>query len=454
MKKTILTLIGILLVFNLIAQQDSGLIVDKIAAKIGDRIILLSDVETQYLQYLAEGHSASKQAKCNVLENLMIQKLLLNQADIDSVFVSDDEVETEVENRIYIFVQQMGGEAQLEQYLNKSIFEIKEDLKKVLKDQLRAEKEKQQIIGDVSVTPSEVRKFYDSMPKDSLPDVDAQVEVQQIVIYPKLTKDEEELTLQKIREIREKIVSGKRKFASMARMYSQDEASARKGGELGFHSRSELEPEFAAAAFSLKKGEVSDIVKTKYGYHIIQLIERKGERINVRHILIKPIIPQSAIKRTMAYADSVYNLIINDSLTFEKAALLFSEDDNTKNNGGLLFNQLTGSAKFSMDELPSNIKFDIEDLKEGEISKPMKTTDEAGNIVIKIYKLKSKIPPHRANIKDDYQLIMNMALEHKKAEIFDNWVKEQLKEGYFSIDKDFRDCKFKYKGWLKPIKEE
>ncbi len=430
------------------AQNDTSIIVDKIVAKVGDRIILLSDIEGMYLQYLSEGNSASKQVKCNILEQLLVQKLLLNQADIDSVYITDDELEQQVDARLNIFIQQMGSQAALEKYLNKSIFQIKSDLKDVLEEQLRAEKEKDNIIGKVEITPSEVRNFYEQLPKDSLPIIDAQVEVQQIVLKPKLTPEEEELTMQKLREIRQKILNGT-KFEAMARLYSQDEASARKGGEIGYHTRAELEPEFAAVAFSLKKGQVSDIVKTKYGYHIIQLIDRKGERVNVRHILIRPTIPLEAIKRTIKLADSIRTLILNDSISFEKAAEKFSDDEQTKNNGGLLFNPQTGSAKFNVNDLPNNIKFDIKDLKVGQISKPIKTTDNTGNIVIKIYKIKQKIPPHRADLTHDYQTIMNMALQHKKNKIFDQWVRNKQKQTYISIDKDFQDCSFKYKNWIK-----
>jgi peptidyl-prolyl cis-trans isomerase SurA len=448
MKKIILSIIAVLFGSMLWAQNDT-IIVDQIIARVGDEIILQSDVEAMYFQWLASGNSASRQAKCQVFEQLLIEKLLLNQAKIDSITVTEDELDMQVDARLQIYIDQLGGIAQVEDYLHKSIFDIKEDLKKVLKSQIIAQREREKITEDISITPSEVAEFYKKLPKDSLPLIDVSYEIMQIAIYPKLTPEQQQITIDKLNGIREKIVSGQRKFESMARMYSDDAVSAKQGGELGFMGRGELDPDFAAAAFALKKDEISPVIKTQYGYHIIQLIDRKGERVNVRHILIRPYIPPEAKINAINLADSIRNLIVNDSISFEDAAQQFSEDENSKNYGGYVFNKMASTTKFEIKDLPQNIKYDVRDMEEGEISKPIVTKDEAGNTVIKIYKISQKIPQHIANMSDDYQRIYDMALAHKKNEIFEQWVNKQQKNVYININPKFKDCKFYYKNWIK-----
>ncbi len=451
MKK--LVLFGILLLSTYIWAQNDTLIVDQVVARVGDRIILESDIEAQYSQIMANG-KAPKELKCQILEDLLTQKLLLNQADIDSVYVSDDELDADLNARLQLFIDQMGGVEKMEDYFHKSIFEIKQDLKKILKDQLRAQKMQNQITKDIKITPSEVHDFYEHLSKDSLPIVDATVEVEQIVIKPKISKAEEQAIIDRLNQMRQEILSGQKKFQTLAILYSDDPGSASKGGELGFRSRAELVPEFASVAFSLKPGEVSKVVKTKYGYHIIQLIQRKGERVNVRHILIIPKPTPEEIAAARKRADSIYNLIVNDSLSFEEAAMKFSDDEDTKNSGGLLFNPNNGTSKFKLDELPPYIRFDIKDMKAGEISRPIQTVDNTGQPVFKIYKIKSRTEAHVANPDQDYQLIMNMALQAKKQRIMDQWISNQLKSTYIHIAPMYQSCKFHNKDWLKYNQEE
>ncbi len=445
MKKFIYLILLLAFVLPTFAQNDT-LIVDQVVARVGDRIILQSDIEAQYSQMLAHGQQGQN-LKCKILEDLLFQKLLLNQADLDSVFVTDDEVDQELNARLQIFIQQMGGVSKMEQYFHKSIYEIKSDLKKILKDQIRAQKMENQLTKDIKITPSEVNDYYNSLPKDSLPIVDATVEVEQIVIKPKITKEQEQKIIDRLNQMRQQVLSGQMKFQTLAILYSDDPGSASKGGELGYMTRSELVPAFASVAFSLKPGQVSKVVKTRFGYHIIQLIDRKGDRVNVRHILIIPKPTPAEIAAAKRKADSIYNLIMKDSLTFEQAAMEFSDDPDTKNNGGLLFNQMTGSSKLKLSELPPMIKFDIQNLKPGEISKPIKTVDQTGQVVYKIYKLKSKTDAHIANLDQDYQLIMKMALQHKKQQFLDNWVKDQLKTTYVHIDPMYLKCHFRNKAW-------
>ncbi len=445
MKKVFISIIVIISFLSSYGQNDT-LIVDQVVARVGDRIILQSDIEAQYSQMLAHGQNGHN-LKCQILEDLLFQKLLLNQADIDSVYATDDEVEQELNARLQIFIQQMGGVTKLENYFHKSIYEIKDELKKILKDQIRAQKMQQQLTKDIKITPSEVSDYYNSLPKDSLPIVDATVEVEQIVIKPKISKEQEQQIIDRLNKMREQVLSGQMKFQTLAILYSDDPGSSSKGGELGYMTRSELVPEFAAVAFSLKPGQVSKVVKTKYGYHIIQLVDRKGDRVNVRHILIIPRPTPQEIQEARRRADSIYNLIVNDSLTFEEAAMRFSDDEQTKNNGGLLYDPMTGSSKLRLSDLPPTIKFDIQNLKAGEISKPIKTIDETGQVVFKIYKIKSRTEAHIANLDQDYQLIMQMALQHKKQQFLDNWVKQQLKTTYVHIDPMYLNCKFRNKAW-------
>jgi len=337
----------------------------------------------------------------------------------------------------------------MENYLNKSIFEIRSELMRVLREQIIAERMKYKLTEDIKATPSQVAEYYNSLPKNNLPLVDINYQIRQITIYPKLTAEEEQMTIDRLIEIRESIVSGERKFESMARMYSDDQMSAKSGGEIGFFARADLDPEFAAVAFSLEIGEISNIVKSQFGYHIIQVIERKGERINVRHILLKTNIPIEAKQKTLKYADSLRNLIVIDSNKFSTIAMEFSEDKNTKNNGGLLFNMASAKSKFTIDELPFYMKYDIAGMSEREISKPVETFDEVGNTVYKIYYLEKKIPQHVANLKDDYQLIYDMALSSQREKVFSQWIEKQQKSLYISIDKQYHDCNFKYKNWFK-----
>ena len=446
MKKFIVFII-LLASFNLMAQNDT-LIVDQVVARVGDRIILQSDIEAQYSQMLSHG-SNGEDLKCKILEELLLQKLLLNQADIDSVEVSDEELDMNVDQRPQIFIDQMGGVSKMEDYFHKTIFEIKRDLKRILRDQLRAQRMQAQLTQDIKVTPSEVRDYYESLPKDSLPIIEEQLEVEQIVIKPKISKEQEDQIIQRLRDMRKQVMEGKKRFETLAILYSQDPGSSGKGGELGFRSRAELVPEFASVAFNLKPGEISDVVKTDFGYHIIQLIERRGERVNVRHILLIPRPTPEAIAQAKERADSIYDLIMADSLTFEEAAVKFSDDKDTKNNGGLLFNQMTGTSKFTLDQLPATIRFDVKDMEAGEISKPVRTYDYTGMPVYKIYKIKSRTEPHIANLEQDYAMIQDMALAHKREVFMNNWVSKQLKKTYVHIDKMYTNCKFRNKDWLR-----
>ncbi|MBN2664502.1 MAG: peptidylprolyl isomerase [Bacteroidales bacterium] len=430
------------------AQNDT-IIIDQIVARVGDEIILQSDVEGTYQQWLSMGNYANQKAKCNIFEDLLIQSLLLNQAKLDSIVVTDAELDMQADARINMFLSQFGSEQEMENYLNKSMHDIREGMKKSLKKQLIADQEKSLIIGDITVTPADIAIYYASLPSDSLPLVDVTYEIRQIVIYPKLTATQEQVTIDILNEHRDKIINGTRQFASMARMYSKDPGSAANGGELGFKNRNEFDPDFAAVAFSLDSGEVSQVFKTQFGFHIVQMIERRGERVNVRHILLRPYIPADVQLNTVNYADSLRNLALADSISFAELAMLYSEDVKTQNSGGLFYNPNTESTKFKITELPTNIKYDVINLNQGDISNPIVTTDDAGNTVIKLYMIEKKIPAHVANLRSDYDLIAKMALTDKQNNIFNEWVDDQLKQLYISIDDQYKNCNFKYNHWIK-----
>ncbi len=448
MKKIITT---VLLIFTLAFAtfaQDT-IIVDKIVARVGDDIILQSDVEQQYIQMLTQRMVTDKNSKCDILENLLFHKLLVNQADIDSIYVTDDEVKGEVAMRIDMFVEQANGIHELENYLGKSIHDIKEGLIDMMKEQLRAQKVQMSLSEGIKITPSEVNEFYANLNKDSLPIVDETIELQVITLKPEITKEQEQYTIDKMKGWKKLIEDGDKHFETVALVYSNDESTAGNGGQLPFMARGELVPEYAAAAFKLKEGELSEIVKTDFGFHLIRLDERKGERVKTSHVLISPKTSPRARKTSKKRLDSVLAVIKIDSISFEKAALKFSDDDDTRKNGGLYFNPMTGSAQISISMLPKEISRKITKVEIGEVSEVIETRDELGNITYNIYKIKSRTKSHIASVSSDYQLIHNMALEKKKMEVLDNWIREKQKTTYISIDEKYQNCDFRTKGWVK-----
>jgi len=423
-------------------------IIDQIVAVIGDNIVLQSEIENQVLQYQAQGFISKGNIYCDVLEELLLQKLLIHQAKIDSIMIGEIEVESELNRRMEYFISQIGSKEKLEEYYKKSIIEIKEDLRELIREQLLAQKMQGEIIGDIKVTPSEVKKFYNDIPRDSLPFVESEIEIRQIVLYPPFSEKAIYEVREKLLELRKRIIDGE-KFSTLAILYSEDPGSAKNGGELGFVSRNDLVPEFSDAAFKLKKNGVSNIIETEFGYHIIQLIDREENRINVRHILMKPkISPESKIK-AMTRLDSISKVIRLDSLTFKEAVYKFSEDIKTKIGGGIMINMQKNNSKFKMDELNKADYFAVKNLKIGEISEPYESFNDKGKTVYKIIQLKSKTKPHKANLKEDYNLISEMTKSTKQQEIINNWIEEKQNEAYIRIEEKYKDCSFQSKGWFK-----
>ncbi|MCD6366227.1 MAG: peptidylprolyl isomerase [Bacteroidales bacterium] len=442
-----LLLIFSLFISNFLLAQNNE--VDGIVATVGDNIILKSDIENQYYQLKSQYKTYNDpNIKCTILEDLLFQKLLLNRAQLDSIEVSESEVLANLDRRITYFISQVGSQQKLEDYFGKTILEIKADFKEQLRDQMMTEKMQNKITGDIKVSPQDVKTFFDNLPKDSLPSYPIQYELQQIVINPPVSNEETWRIRKQLNEFRDRVEKGEN-FTTLAILYSEDPGSAKKGGELGYLGRGDLVPEFAAAAFNLKNpGDISRIIKTDFGFHIIQLIDRQGEKVNVRHILLIPKMDNKSLLKAKAKLDSISNLVHIDSLSFAAAAEKFSDDKQTKNNGGTMINIQTGKTRLTLDDLDKTTQDIIKRLKAGKISAPFLTTDLQGKQIFKIIKVINKIPQHTANLKNDYQDIQSMCLAAKKQEGINNWIKEEITKTYIHINDSYGKCPFNYQ-WIK-----
>jgi len=426
------------------------MLIDDVIATVGDDAILRSDIEYQYEQALIDGANYSGDMKCHIFEQCLIQKLMINQAKIDSVMVSDNDVVSQVDSRINYFMQQVGGQEKLEEYFNKPLTQIKRDQMEIVRTQMITQKMQGEITKDIKITPSEIRNYFSQMSEDSIPFISAQYEILQIVLFPAVEQEEIDRIKGRLREFQKQVAEG-RDFATLAVLYSDDPGSATRGGDLGWYSKSGFVPEFSAVAFNLQeKGKVSKIVETEFGYHIIQLIDRKGDRINCRHILMKPKISVENKKKASDFLDTVITMIDKNKITFEEAALRFSMDKDSRSNGGLMVNQNNGSAKFQINELPAEIAKAIQGLKEGEYSKPFMMMDERkGKETYRIVMLKKRHEPHKANIRDDYSMLQMMMEERKRKDVVDEWINKRIQEIYINITPEWQNCDFQYKGWVR-----
>jgi len=438
MKK--LFLIPIIIVTLFFAAKGQKKVIDGIAATVGENIILKSEVESQYLQFRMQGNfKGSDRVKCDILQNLVTQQMLLHQAkEVDSLEVTDEQVEANLNQRMRFFIQRMGSEKKLEDYFNKKVPEIKDELREKIKEQMLVQKEQQQITKDVNITPSGVKAFYESLPPDSIPTIETQYVIGEIVKKPPISPKELNQTRQRLRELRQRIKDGE-SFSTMAVLYSEDKETAKKGGELGFYSRSELNPNFAAVAFNLEKGEVSEVVRDKDGFHIMQLIERRGELVNVRHILMRPEPSTDNIRQAQSKLDSIAGLIKKDKIDFEKAAREFSDSPNAI-NGGIMVNPRTNNNQFKASELEPNVSYAVKNLSEGEVSDPIPMTTEEGKKAYRIIYMKEKQEPHRANLDEDYNTIQDWALQQKKSEKIREWIDDKMEETYIRVNEPYKDC--------------
>ncbi len=427
-------------------------IVDEIIWVVGNEPILLSDVEETRISSEAYGQPVDN-PYCTIPEQIAVNKLFVHQAELDSVTVSESDVIRAVDNRISESIQAFGSREALEQMYGRSVSQMRENLKKQYREQMMADEVRQKLTTDVKATPAEVREYFKNVPNDSLPFIPTQVEVQIITSVPEVPRAEVERIENKLREYARRVNSGEADFSTLAKFYSED-GSARNGGELGYMGRNQLVPEFANVAFTLNDPKkVSKIVRSEYGYHIIQLIDKKGDKINVRHILLKPHIDDSEIEKGIARLDSIANDIRANKFTFDAAALALSDDKDTRNNHGLMANvdQQNGtvSSRFEMQDLPADVAKVVDTLSVGQISRAFRMTNDKGQEVCAVVMLKNRIEGHPANMTEDFQTLRDVVVNKRKEEKIEQWIKDKIKTTYVRISPDWRNCNFHYKGWVK-----
>lgn len=438
----------LLLASQLLCAQDN--IIDEVIWVVGDEAILRSEVEEERLRAQYEGQQIPGDPYCIIPEQLAIQKLFLHQAELDSIEVSESTVQNQVNMRINYYISQIGSKEKMEEYFRKTMSEMKEEMTTAVRNQMIIQQMQQKLTENVKSTPSEIRRYYNNLPADSIPTIPAEVEVQILSFDPPVPQAEIDRVKQTLRDFTERVNSGKADFAMLARLYSEDTESAKKGGELGFVGRGQLVPEFAEVAFNLTNpNKVSRIVESEYGFHIIQLIEKKGDRVNCRHILLRPRISSSDRTKAIARLDSIANEIRGGKMSFEQAVMRFSQDKNTAMNAGMMMNQNTGATKFEYKDLPPEVARQIYGMNIGEISKPFTMMDETKNKeVCVIVKLKTKTDVHKANLVDDYQTIRGMYEQKLKTELINKWILKKQKETYIAIDPAWHGCEFEYPGWI------
>ncbi|WP_294586868.1 peptidylprolyl isomerase [uncultured Phocaeicola sp.] len=444
-------LLFLLLGVSVNAQEN---VIDEVVWVVGDEAILKSDVETERLNSQYEGRRFDGDPYCVIPEELAVQKLFLHQAEIDSVVVSDQEVLQEVDRRLSWLEEQIGSKEKMEEYYNKTTTQIREMLRDNIRDGLTVQEMQKKIVGDIKLTPAEVRNYFSKLPDDSIPYVPMQVEVQIITREPKVKEEEIERVKKELREFTDRINKGETTFSTLARMYSEDPGSARNGGEYGFTGRGELTPEFANVVFNLTDPKkISKVFETEYGYHIAQLIEKRGDRISYRHILLKPRVDEEQINEALVKLDTLANDIRKGKVTFDEAATFVSQDKDTKNNHGLLANPQSGTSRFEMQQLAGLVSQEVaktvEGMQIGEVSKPFTMINGKGKEVCAIIKLKNRIDGHKATITEDYQRLKSIVTAKRSEEKLQKWIVEKQKNTYVRINPEWRKCDFKYPGWIK-----
>ena len=425
--------------FNVKAQDEvKGVVADEIIARVDDYIVLRSELESTYLEILSRGERISGNTKCAVLKDLVTNKLLAAKAEIDSVIVEDGQVDQELNSRMALIINQIGSEEEIERYYNKTIAEFKKELFDDIKEQLVVRKMRQEILTEIEVSPEEVKDFYNSIPKDSLPYFSTQVKVSQIVKVPEIGQQQKDKTKEALLKIRERIKAGE-SFEILATLYSQDPGSAQNGGNLGFVGRGAFQPEFEAEVFKLKPGEVSMPVETEFGYHLIQLIERRGNLFNSRHILLQPEFSEDDTQMTIDFLDSLKEVAYSDSVTFEELAREHSDDKFTSSFGGY-FTDAMGSENVLVEELDPVVFFTIDTMDVGQISVPFESRTDDGKLAYKLIFYKEKIPPHLGNLEADYQRFRNYSLNRKQSIELDIWFEDAKGEVFINIDPEYNLC--------------
>ncbi len=446
MRKQVILTVLLTLCLSLAADN----VIDQVIWVVGDEPILLSEVEEERLRAQYEGQQIQGDPYCVIPEQMAIQKLYLHQAELDSVEANESTVSHQVDMRINYYISQIGSREKMEEYFRKSQAEIREELMTAVRNQMIIQQLQAKLTSHIKPTPAEIRRYYNSLPQDSIPVVAAHVEVQILTMEPPIPREETDRIKARLREYQERVNKGEADFAMLARLYSEDTESAKRGGELGFLGKGQLVEPFAEVAFNLTDPKkVSRIVESEYGYHIIQLIERKGERVNCRHILLRPHVSANDKMTALERLDTIAQRIRQDTISFEQAVSLFSEDKQTTMNGGLMMNPNTGASRFEYQDLPPEIAKLIYTMNEGDISAPFVMMDETKNKeVCAIVRLRSKKEVHKANLVDDFQVIRSMLEQKQSNEFLQAWIKKKQKETYIQIAPDWRGCDFEYPGWI------
>ena len=463
MSKRIFVLLVILVsLFSLVKAQQpkdstvvttpTGTTVDEVIWVVGDEAILLSDVEAMRIQGQQEGLRWHGNPDCSIPEQIAVQKLYLNQAIIDSVEVTDSEIAQGVEQYLENMISMIGSREKLEEYHKKSLSQIRADLRESYRERQMVQGMQQKLVKDITVSPAEVRRYFKDMPQDSLPFVPTEVEVQIITQQPKVEQEEINRVKEELRDYTDRINKGESSFQTLARLYSEDPGTARRGGELDYTGRGMLDPAFANVAFGLTDPKrVSKIVESEFGFHIIQLIDKRGDKIKVRHILRKPVVNDEAINKALARLDSIRTDIVDGKFPFEAGASIISDDKDTRNNQGLMANvtQEGRTSRFKMADLPSEVARAVDTLSVGGISKPFTMINERGKTVCAIVRLKSRIDGHKATITEDFQILKNLVLAKRRNQVLHDWVVKRIKSTYVRINERYRDCDFEYEGWVR-----
>ena len=442
--------------FTAVTSVAQTNIVEQVAWVVGDQPIWKSEIEAQYNNMQNEKIDIKGDPYCVIPEQLAIEKLFLHQADVDTIEAPNAQVVNEVEQRINFYINQFSSKEKMEEYFRKTMPEIRDFLTEIVRNSYRVRNVQQNLTKNIKVTPSDVRKYYDALPQDSIPFVPTQVEAEIMTLYPVIPRQEVEDVKARLRDFSESVAKGEKEFSTLAILYSEDKASAVRGGEIGFMGRGQLDPEYAAVAFNLNDPKrVSKIVESEYGFHIIQLIEKRGDRINTRHILLRPRVSDASLQEALNRLDTVRADVVDlKKITFEEVVPLVSQDKDTRNNRGLMVNPQTGTSRFEMSELPQEVAKAINDMQVGEISKPFVMMDPKLNReVVAMVKLVNRIDGHKANMADDYQTVKNMYENARRAEILEEWIEKKIADTYVRIEDGWRNCDFQHKGWIKEAKK-
>ena len=454
MKRISLFFLVLTLTFShAVAQKDSlGRIVDEVVWVVGDEAILKSDVEVMRIQAAMEGQRWSRDPDCAIPEQIALQKLFLHQAAIDSIEVTESEISTQVEARLEYMISQIGSREKLEEYRKQSLSQIRASMHDDLRDQMMIQRMKDHLTKNIAVTPSEVRRYFRDMPADSLPFVPTEVEVQIITQTPRIEPEEINRVKDELRNFTDRVTKGEVSFQTLARLYSQDPGTARQGGELDYTGRGTLDPAFANVAFNLSDPKkISKIVESEFGYHIIQLVDKRGDKVKVRHILLKPEVSDSSVNKSLANLDSVAVDLRAEKFTFEEAASYLSDDKDTRNNRGLMANRSERgqTSRFQLQDLPPEIAKVVDTMAVGQVSAPFTMINDRGKTVCVIAKLKSRTEAHKATITEDFQVMKDIVLAKRREEMLHKWVVNKIKNTYVRVNEQYRNCDFEYEGWVR-----